>query len=103
MPATDYRESLSTLVPIALASRFYPRDAMLVRVLAMALCPCLCLCPSITSRCSVETNGQNNLVFGMGASFDQSYTIAESHHSIREMLFFYTDGNMPMGRSFATV
>ena len=28
MPATDYRESLSTLVPIALASRFYPRDAM---------------------------------------------------------------------------
>jgi len=74
MPATDYRESLSTLVPIALASRFYPRDAMLVRVLAMALCPCLCLCPSITSRCSVETNGQNNLVFGMGASFDQSYT-----------------------------
>jgi len=30
---------------------FYPRDAMLARVLAMALCPCL----SVTSRCSVET------------------------------------------------
>jgi len=69
MPATDYRESLSTLVPIALASRYYPRDAMLVRVLAMALCPCLCLCPSITSRCSVETNGQNVSGFWHGGFF----------------------------------
>jgi len=37
---------------------------MLVWVLAMALRPCLC--PSVTSRCSVETGGQNSLVFGVG-------------------------------------
>jgi len=41
---------------------FYPRDAMLARVLARALC----LCPSVTSRCSVEMDGGNNLVFGVG-------------------------------------
>jgi len=30
---------------------------------------------SVTSRCSIETDGWNNLVFGMGASFDQSNTV----------------------------
>jgi len=30
---------------------------------------------SVTSRCSIETDGRNNLVFGMGASFNQSYTV----------------------------
>jgi len=44
---------------------------MVARVLAMTLCPCL----SVTSRCSIETDGQDNLVFGMGASFDQSNTV----------------------------
>ena len=38
----------------------YPRDAMLARVLAMALRPCLCLCPSVTSRYSIETDRRNN-------------------------------------------
>ena len=42
---------------------------MLARVLAMALCL------SVTSRCSIETDGWINLVFGMKASFDQSYTV----------------------------
>jgi len=37
---------------------FYPRDAMLARVLAMALCPCL----SVTSRSSVETYERIGLV-----------------------------------------
>ena len=45
----------------------YPRDAMIARVLAMALC--LSVCPSVTSRSSVETAKQIELVFGMGASF----------------------------------
>ena len=43
------------------ASSFYPRDAMLARVLDIALCPCLCLCPSVTSRCSIETDRRSNL------------------------------------------
>ena len=48
---------------------FYPRDAMLAVVLAMVLCL------SVTSRCSVEVVGRIELVFGMEASFDQSYTV----------------------------
>ena len=30
---------------------------------------------SVTSRCSVETDGQIELVFGMDASLDQSYAV----------------------------
>jgi len=48
---------------------------MLARALATALCLCLCVCPSVTSRCSIETDGRSNLFFGMGAYFDQSYTV----------------------------
>ena len=45
-------------------------------ILAVTLCPCLSVCLSVTRRrCSVETDGRNNLVFGMGASFNQSYTV----------------------------
>jgi len=33
---------------------FYPRDAMLAGVLAMALCLSVCLSVSVTSRCSIE-------------------------------------------------
>jgi len=53
------------------ACHFYPRDAMLARVLAMFLCLCL----SVTSRCSVEVIGRIKLVFGMEFFFDQSYTV----------------------------
>jgi len=53
---------------------FYPRrDAMLARVLAMALCPCLSL--SVISRCSIKRNERINLLFGMKASFDQSCAV----------------------------
>jgi len=41
---------------------------MLARVLARALC----LCPSVTSRCSVEMDGRNNLVFGVGGLLSTS-------------------------------
>ena len=50
---------------------FYRRDAMLARVLAIALCLCL----SVTSQCSIEVVGCIELVFGMAVSFDQSYTV----------------------------
>jgi len=51
---------------------FYPPDAMLARVLAMALYPCLCL--SVTSQCSIKRDERINMLFGVEASFDQSYT-----------------------------
>jgi len=47
--------------------RFYPRDAKLVRLLAMALCLSVCLSVSATSRCSIG--------FGTAASFHRSYTV----------------------------
>jgi len=53
-------------------SVFYPRDAMLARVLAMALC----LSVSVRhNRCSVKTDGRVELVPGTDASFDLSYTV----------------------------
>jgi len=54
-------------------SDFYPRDAVLARVLAMAPCPRVCL--SVTSRCSIEVVGRIELVSGMEAAFDQTYTV----------------------------
>jgi len=51
---------------------FYPRDAMLARSLAMALCLSVSL--YVTSRCSIEKGGRIELVFGTEASFDQLYT-----------------------------
>jgi len=44
-------------------SSFYPRDALLARVLAMALCPSVCLCLSVTRRCSIETDERIELGF----------------------------------------
>ena len=35
---------------------------------------CLSVCLSITSRCSVETDGRIELVFGMKASLDLTHT-----------------------------
>jgi len=52
---------------------FYPRDTVLARVLAMNVSVSLCL--SVTSRCSIKRGERTNLVFGMEASFDQSYTV----------------------------
>ena len=36
---------------------------------------CLSVSLSVTSRCSIETDARNKLVFDMAASFDQSYTM----------------------------
>ena len=54
---------------------------MLARVLAMdgpvSVCVCVSvgLCLSLTSRCSIETDEQIELVFGTGPSFDLSHTL----------------------------
>jgi len=47
-------------------------------VLAMALCPSV----SVTSRCSIETAGRIELVFGMWASFQPSYTVLKGNSVI---------------------
>ena len=46
---------------------------MLARVLAVALRPSVCL--SVTTGCSIKRDERINLLFGMMASFDQSYTV----------------------------
>jgi len=33
------------------------------------------VCLSVSSRCSIERDERMNLVFGMDASFDQSYAV----------------------------
>jgi len=38
-----------------------------------------CLCLSATSRCSIETDGRIELVFGMEASFDLPYPVLQEN------------------------
>jgi len=49
---------------------FYQRDAVLARIIAMALCPSVSVCV-----CQKSVFYRIGLVFGMGASFDRSYTV----------------------------
>jgi len=35
---------------------------------------CMAVSVSVTSRCYIETDGRDNLGFGMGTFFDQSFT-----------------------------
>jgi len=47
-------------------------------LLAMALCLCLCL--SVTSRCYIETDGRDNLFFGMGGLLSTNLILLEEIH-----------------------
>jgi len=60
---------------------FYPRDAMLARVLAM---PCVPLCLSVTIHKLVfyRNRWTNRAGFGMGASFHLSYTVLKGKSGI---------------------
>jgi len=49
------------------------RVTITVTVTPLALCPSVCL--SVTGQCSVETGRWMELVFGMEASLDLSYTL----------------------------
>ena len=62
------RVAFSMLMPGSNFIRFYPRDAVLARILAMTLClsVCLCLSVSVTSRCSIVMVEQIELDFGTG-------------------------------------
>jgi len=64
---------------------FYPRDAMLARVLAnvaMALRLSVCLSVCRKLECSLETDERIELVFGMGAYFHPSYTVLKGNSGI---------------------
>jgi len=61
-------------------SSFYAHDAILARVLAMALCSCPSL--SVTSRCSLKWDERINMVFGMRASFDKYYFAFQGNSGI---------------------
>ena len=75
--AARYRANAFSFPPRTVTHKltcfYYPRDAMLARVLAVAMCLSVCL--SVTSRCSVKREEGINLVFGMEASFDHSCTV----------------------------
>jgi len=50
---------------------FLSRDAVLVRYMPL---PCVSVCTYVTSRSSIETAEQVGAGFGVGASFDLSYS-----------------------------
>ena len=50
---------------------FLPRDAVLVRYMPL---PCVSVCTSVTSRSYIETAERAGAGFGVGASFDLSYS-----------------------------
>ena len=79
-PATGTAEPARVGVVIAVGltsvvdwGKFLPARRYASTGTSYGLCPCLFVCLSVTSRCSIETDGRNNLVFGMGDN--QSYTV----------------------------
>jgi len=62
-------------------SPFYPRDAMLARVLVMTLCPCLSVCVCQKSV-FYRNSWMNRAGFGRGASFHLSYTVLKGNSGI---------------------
>ena len=69
-------------------SGFYPRYAMLVHVLAMALCL------SVTSQCSVRRNERINLVFGVEA-FSNSPTLCFKEIQLSTKIGVLPSGTFP--------
>jgi len=72
----------ASLAQLVLALRRYTNLFIIIIIIITARCYAsavlamgLCLCPSVTSRSSIETVERIGLVFGMGASFDLSYTV----------------------------
>ena len=74
-PAYSKTFPIQRTVTVSFDNHFYPRDAMLARVLAMALCLSVCLCLPATSRCSIKMGERISVFFGMKASFNQSHSV----------------------------
>jgi len=64
---------------VGLSVSFYPLDAMLALVLAMALCPSICL-----SQVGVLSKrmDESSCFYGMGAFFHMSYTVLKGNSDI---------------------
>ena len=65
---------------------------------------CLCVCPSVTSRCSVETDERIELGFCTGASIHLSYTVVKVIRLSPKLrvLFSGTQTQTPDLENFAT-
>jgi len=69
---TDDRVTVYTSLSMLFTARRYP-----IAVLAMALCPFVFVSVTVSaiSPYGIKTTGRIELVFGMEASFDLSYTV----------------------------
>ena len=65
---------------------FYPRDAMLARVIAMAVC---LLSVSVTSQSSIEADERIELILARELPFDLSYTVLEGNSGISKNIDLY--------------
>ena len=70
---------------------FFPCDAVLARVLAMAVCLCLCM-----SVARIETDERIWRFFGVGAFFDLSYTVLEGNSGISKKIKVLRSGTFPL-------
>jgi len=77
-------------LPALLHASVAPVLAIALR-LSVCLSVCLCLCLSVTSRCSIKSDERINLVFGMGTSFHQPYTV------FKEIQISTKIGYLPLG------
>ena len=68
-------EQYTVKVSLNVASFFLPRDAMLARIPAKALCLSVRVCLPVTSRCSIKMDERIYLVFGREASFSTGHTL----------------------------
>jgi len=57
----------------------------------VSVCLSVCVCLFLTSRCSIEVVGRIELVFGMGASLDQSH----AHCVLRKFRYLQTYEILP--------
>ena len=65
---------------------FSPREAMLARVLAMALCLSVSVCLSVCHKSEFYRKGWTNRAgFGVGASFRPSYTVLKGNSGISKI------------------
>ena len=82
-----------------------PRDAMLARVLAVAMCPSVCPCLSVTSRSSIETPERIELVFCL-ESFSTYPALCCKEIQIPTKIWVLPSGTLsqtPGFKKFATV
>ena len=86
-------KSTECVLAYFLAEAFYPRDATLARVLAMALC----LSVSVTSRCSIEMSER------IGLFWHGSFLRPILHYVIRKFIYLQKTRVLPSGMLLYTL